>query len=306
MTFDAAIGKFEAYLGEKNFSPRTVDGYITDVMQFISFLEHSRGAVPSPDSVTHHDMRAFLAACVERGLNGASLRRKISALRAFFRYAYKRRYVSQNPTALVASPKKRRTIPAVVDEDGVRTMMDLPDCTTLAGSRDRAILELLYGTGIRLSELVRLNVIDLLPGSDVIRVRGKGDKERLIPWGRKSKESFFSYLSIRFSLPDTPDGRSLRGLEQHPAFSARGQARISRRTVQRIVTRYLNKVSHRMGLSPYSLRHAFATHLLNNGADLRAVQEMLGHESLSTTQVYTHVSAKRLKAAYEKSHPRAE
>jgi integrase/recombinase XerC len=306
VTFDETIGKFEAYLVEKGCSPRTIESYLTDIAQFASFLENARGSAPPPGAVTHHDVRAFLGACVERGLSGGSLRRKISALRAFFRHAKRRGYTSENPTALVASPKRRHTIPAIVDQESVRSMMDLPDCTTLAGRRDRALLELLYGTGIRLSELVLLDVSDLWPGNETIRVRGKGNKERLVPWGAKSKESFFSYLSARFSLADPPDEQALERVRDYPAFSARVRTRIHRRTVQRIVTRYLNKVSHRTGLSPHSLRHAFATHLLNNGADLRAVQEMLGHESLSTTQLYTHVTAHRLKTAYEKSHPRAE
>lgn len=306
MKIDAAIQKFDAYLGEKEFSPCTITAYITDITQFVGFYEAREGRSPSLQQISHHDLRAFLGSCVEAGLSAASLRRKISSLRAFFRYAHRRRLRPDDPTALLASPKKRHSIPAVVDEGSIARMMDLPDCSTLRGLRDRAILELLYGTGIRLSELVDLTVRNLWPGNDTIRVRGKGNKERLVPWGRQSRKTYRSYLAERFSLKNGDDPKQLDRVAHLPAFSAKIMKPISGRTVQRVVSRYLNQVSHRMGLSAHSLRHAFATHLLNNGADLRAVQEMLGHESLSTTQIYTHVTTTRLKAAYDKSHPRAE
>ena len=306
MKIDLAIQKFDSYLGEKEFSPRTVTAYITDISQFVGFFENRKGHVPLLQEITHHDLRAFLGSCVEEGLSAASLRRKISSFRAFFHYVHRRHLRDDDPTSLLASPKKRHTIPAVVDEGSIEQMMKIPDCSTLRGVRDRAILELLYGTGIRLSELVDLKVKDLWPGNETIRVRGKGNKERLVPWGKQSMKTYRSYCAERFSLENGNDPEQLQRVAHLPAFSARVIKPISSRTVQRIVSRYIKQVSHRMGLSVHSLRHAFATHLLNNGADLRAVQEMLGHESLSTTQIYTHVTTTRLKTAYDKSHPRAE
>lgn len=306
MNIDTAIDKFTSYLEEKGFSSRTVTAYITDITQFVAYYQENNGRAPRTDRITHHDLRAFLGHCVSAGLSAGSLRRKISSLRAFFRYLQRRRFREDDPTALLASPRKRHSIPAVVDERSIAQMMELPDRTTLTGLRDRAILELLYGTGIRLSELVSLSVRDLWSDADTIRIHGKGNKERLVPWSGQAKRAYRDYLKERFSLPSTRDGEQLRRVAHLPAFSAKADKPISARTVQRIVSRYLGRVSRRIGLSVHSLRHAFATHLLDNGADLRAVQEMLGHESLSTTQIYTHVTTARLREAYEKAHPRAE
>jgi integrase/recombinase XerC len=183
--------------------------------------------------------------------------------------------------------------------------MDIPDTDALTGCRDRAILEFLYGTGVRLSEMVNLNIADFVDGGEVIRILGKGDKERLVPWGGKARTAFLEYQKRRLGLDGEVDDDSLRAYRACPAFSATVKPRISPRTVQRIVERHLRRVSLATAQSPHSLRHAFATHLLDNGADLRAVQELLGHESLSTTQVYTHVSTGRLKAIYKKTHPRS-
>jgi len=184
-------------------------------------------------------------------------------------------------------------------------MMEIPETKNLRGYRDRAVLEFLYGTGTRLGEMVALNVSDMIEADETLRVVGKGNKERLIPWGGKAKKAFYDYQAIRFGIGCSMDGKTLAAFADYPAFSARVRERISPRTVQRIVTRYLRRVSMATSQSPHSLRHAFATHLLNNGADLRAVQELLGHESLSTTQIYTHVSTSRLKDVYNKTHPRS-
>jgi site-specific recombinase XerD len=300
-----AIGRFESYLRERAMSEKTVEAYITDLSQTADFLEARHKSEPEIEDVTIDEVRTYLGLKLESGLSSSSLRRKISALKAFFRYAHRRGLIGFNPAALIASPKKRTTVPTIVSEEEIREMMQLPDSRKLGGARDRAVLELLYGTGLRLSELVGLNVRDLAPDKEVIRVRGKGNKERLVPWGGEARKACVEYLRMRFGEPEGPPAGLIRRHGREPAFSARVKGRISARTVQRIVTKYLRMASRRSGLSPHSLRHAFATHLLANGADLRAVQELLGHASLSTTQIYTHVTAKKLREVYERSHPRA-
>jgi integrase/recombinase XerC len=187
-------------------------------------------------------------------------------------------------------------------------MMDLPDVSSAAGARDRAILEFLYGTGVRLGELVALKVGDFLPLGDRVVVHGKGSKKRVVPFAGRARESMLAYWASRFGVKDATDP-SLRSHASAPAFAGRldgeKETRVSRRTVQRVVGRHLRRVASVTKASPHVLRHAFATHMLDHGADLRAVQELLGHESLSTTQIYTHVSIEHLRKVYKKAHPRA-
>lgn len=304
MNFDAAIEKFREHLAhERNLSTRTVEAYVTDLSQLSRFMVERRGRAPRAAAVTLDDIRAFLAAHVRNGLSSRSTMRKISAIRACFRYLARRGIVAEDPSVHLAQQIARKTIPTVISEERVREMMELPDTGTLAGLRDRAVLEFLYGTGVRLRELVALNVSDFVPLAETVRVRGKGRRERMVPFGGKAREALLAYWGERFSI--TPDASGLRGVLRMPAFSAAVETRISPRTVQRIVARYIKRVATLSATSPHVLRHAFATHLLDNGADLRAVQELLGHASLSTTQIYTHVSVEHLKAVYRKAHPRA-
>jgi integrase/recombinase XerC len=195
-------------------------------------------------------------------------------------------------------------VPTIVSEERLRDMMELPDDTTVTGRRDRAVLEFLYGSGVRLRELIGLNVGDFLPlaGGSVV-VRGKGGKARIVPFAGRAREAMLAYWAARFATSATDAG--LRAHAGAPAFAGRPGARVSPRTVQRIVARYLRRVANVSKASPHALRHAFATHMLDHGADLRAVQELLGHASLSTTQIYTHVSIEHLKKVYRKAHPRA-
>jgi site-specific recombinase XerD len=303
MTIDTAVEKFRQYLeAERGLSPRTVTAYITDLRQFSAFIKTRCGT--AVDAVTLRDIRAFLRGEIKRGLRNPSMMRKISTLRTFFDFLSRRGISKNNPAADLSQQRRRRTIPAVACEAHIRDMMLLPDCSKLRGLRDRAVLEFLYGTGVRLSEMIVLNIGDFLPFGDTIRVRGKGNKERLVPWGGEAKKSFFLYQKMRLSL-DKVDAGALKPFGQYPAFATRIKRRISARTVQRIARDYLSRFSSSSGMSPHSLRHAFATHLLNHGADLRAVQELLGHESLSTTQIYTSVTTAALKEAYRKAHPRA-
>jgi integrase/recombinase XerC len=306
MNLDTAIERLETHLSaERGLASNTVGAYVTDLSQFAEHLAARLGHSPDTKSIRLGDVRSFLRQQVKRGLGDTSMLRKISSLRALFRFLERIGDIPVDPTLHLSVPRRRERIPPVIPEESIARMMDIPDTDTLTGYRDRAILEFLYGTGVRLSEMVNLNIADFVDGGEVIRILGKGDKERLVPWGGKARTAFLEYQKRRLDLDGQVDDDSLRAYRDYPAFSATVKPRISPRTVQRIVERHLRRVSLATAQSPHSLRHAFATHLLDNGADLRAVQELLGHESLSTTQVYTHVSTGRLKAIYKKTHPRS-
>ena len=319
MDLDGAIGKFESWLAaERGLSPLTVRAYMTDLSQFVGHLETrataSRSGTPSKrvpmvGEITLGDVRGFLRAQSQRGLSESSLLRKISSIRAFFGFLVARDLIESDPTHHLSRPRKRRSLPPVIGDEVIAAMMDLPDRHKTRGLRDRAILEFLYGTGVRLSEMVGLDVADFVDAGETLRIVGKGDKERIVPWRGKAREAFLEYQARRFNLKvGSAAERDFKSYAGYPAFSAglkENNRRISPRTVQRIVEKYLRQVSIASRQSPHTLRHAFATHLLDNGADLRAVQELLGHESLSTTQIYTHVSAKRLADVYRKTHPRS-
>ena len=309
MLLDAAIERFRTHLAhERALSPRTVEAYASDLASLASFLAergHDRVAAAKVDATM---LRAYLAAQVTRGLSGRSMMRRVSALRSFFRFLEQRGAIETDPTLHLAQRVARRSVPTIVSEERLQHMMEIPDVTTAMGARDRALLEFLYGTGVRLGELVALNVGDFLPLGDRVIVHGKGSKKRVVPFAGRARESMLVYWGERFALANPADA-SLKGQMRSPAFAGRMQAgkeaRISRRTVQRVVARHLRRVASLTKASPHVLRHAFATHMLDHGADLRAVQELLGHESLSTTQVYTHVSVEHLRKVYKKAHPRA-
>jgi integrase/recombinase XerC len=304
VTLDAAIERFRAHLGhERDLSERTVEAYSTDLAQLSAFLCERLGREPGAGEVDLSDIRAFLAGELARGLGSRSMMRKISSIRAFFRYLSRRGDIDDDPTVHLAQQIQRRSIPTIVSEERIRQMMELPD-DSLKGRRDRAILEFLYGTGVRLSELLQLDVGDFVPFGETVRVIGKGDKERVVPFAGKAREALVDYWTERFGLGGDVEN-ALTARRDQPAFATERTRRISPRTVQRIVARYIKQVAAVAATSPHTLRHAFATHLLDNGADLRAVQELLGHESLSTTQIYTHVSVEHLKRVYKKAHPRA-
>lgn len=305
MKLDDAIERFRTHLAhERDLSDRTVEAYCTDLAQLSSFLCERNGRGPAVGSIDLHDIRAFLGGEVKRGLSGRSMMRKVSSIRAFFRFLVRRDAIVEDPTVHLAQQIQRRGIPTIISEDRIRRMMDLPDTDTLKGKRDHAILEFLYGTGVRLSEMLSLMVSDFLPFAETIRVTGKGDKERLVPYAGKARDALFDYWCARFEL-DAATESALAAQLDEPAFATKRSARVSPRTVQRVVARYIQQVATISASSPHTLRHAFATHLLDNGADLRAVQELLGHESLSTTQIYTHVSVEHLKKVYKKAHPRS-
>ncbi len=305
MDLDTAIERFRVHLEhERALSPRTVEAYASDLAALASFLDRRGGGTPRADAVSTADLRAFLAGELGRGLASRSMMRRVAAIRALFRYLHERGEIPSNPTLHLAQRASRRSVPTIVSEERLRDMMDLPDVSSAAGLRDRAVLEFLYGTGVRLRELVALNVGDFLPLGERVIVKGKGSKSRVVPFAGRAREALLAYWTDRFGLKEARDA-TLRAYLTAPAFASRGDDRVSPRTVQRIVARHLRLVASLTKASPHALRHAFATHMLDHGADLRSVQELLGHASLSTTQIYTHVSVEHLKRVYRKAHPRA-
>jgi len=294
-----AIQDFLTHLArERHFSPHTVEAYRIDLLQFCDHLSGQMGRVPSPPEVDRGAVRGFLGHLARAGFKKRSVARKLTALRSLFGHLSRQGAVPNDPTAGIRSPKLERRLPRFLDEEEARTAVEMPYPEDAAGSRDRAILELFYGGGVRLSELSGLDLGGVDVETGTARVLGKGDKERIVPVGRKAAEALRLYLERRPDLipPGVDDERAL--------FLNRRGRRLTDRGIQGIVSRRLLRATGRR-LSPHALRHTFATHLLNAGADLNAVKELLGHVSLSTTQVYTHVSVEHLKKVYRQAHPRA-
>jgi integrase/recombinase XerC len=281
----------------RGLSPNTVSSYESDLVQFQVFLEEELGS-SRPASVDVLAIRSFLAHLHQAGIARASVARKLAALRTFFRFLLREGTIASNPARLVSTPRLDRKLPARFEESEVERLLEAPDATGPLGRRDRAMLELLYAAGLRVGELVALDLSTCDLGSRLLRVRGKGNKERIVPFGEPAEEALSSYLRDRRALVALGEGTDALFLNH------RG-GRLTTRSVRRLMDRYLRLTALRSGLSPHSLRHAFATHLLENGCDLRAIQELLGHQSLSTTQKYTQLSTKRLLEVYEKSHPKA-
>jgi tyrosine recombinase XerC len=287
---------------ERNYSSHTVAAYEDDLRQFCGFLiKHYSGKQVDLSTIDNLTIRLFLGDLLDTGLSKKSAVRKLAAVRSFFKYLVKRRVLEANPCEGIGTPKLPQRLPSFVDEPAIERMMDLPDCSTVKGLRDRALLEVLYGTGIRLNEAIQLNLNQLDVKSGTVKVFGKGRKHRIVPMGRMAKDALGQYLARRTELFSdyTTDGDRLSVF-----ISSRGQ-RMYPKSVYLIVNRYLGAVSELEKKSPHVLRHTFATHLLNRGADLRAVKELLGHENLSTTQLYTHVTVDRLKRIYNQAHPKA-
>ena len=283
----------------RNASAHTVAAYRRDVLQYLDCLGRLRGRPVeklAPSDLDLTSVRAFLAELHKRGQARASAARKLSALRAFGRYLRREQIVESEPAALAAAPKREQRMPAHLTVDEMTRLLDMPDGSTPLGRRDRAILELFYASGLRLSELVGLDLEDLNLSARMVRVMGKGRKERLVPFNTAAREAIAAWLKDRAVL--------LRGSGDPLFLNARG-SRLTGRSVQRLVARYVSGCSTRFGISPHALRHSFATHLLQFGADLRAIQELLGHVQLSTTQRYTHVNLTQLQETYRRAHPRA-
>jgi len=287
-----AIEQFCRYLEtERNASAHTVAAYRSDLGQFATFLAGQGDG--GPEAVDHLTLRRYLAQ-LHKGLSKTSIGRKLSALRALFRYLLREGRLDKNPAELIGTPKKEKRVPFHLNIDQVTALVGAPAGSSGLPLRDRAVLETLYSCGIRVSELTGMNVGDLDLDGGLARVLGKGGKERLVPVGSFAAGALCAYLQER----GNPEASCPLIL------NARG-GRLTRRSVGRIVDAHMLLIASMRKVSPHTLRHSFATHLLEGGADLRAIQELLGHASLSTTQKYTHVSIDRLMEVYDKAHPKA-
>jgi integrase/recombinase XerC len=333
-----AITKFLTYLHSvKNSSPHTISNYGKDLHQFLAYLTPPDAVPPKLKGIHHTVIREFVGHLHSRGLEKSSIARKLAALRSFFKYCVREGMLKENPARLVPTPKLPKRIPSVLTAEEMNGFLNqlagmgtgsqahqakkfalakvdhkMPrgnaDEEGLLIRRDRAILELLYAAGIRVSELTGLNLVDMDIKDRILRVRGKGNKERIVPYGSKAEEALESYWPVRTQLlTQNSSSRSKRGPAPHTEaiFLNYAGRRLTQRSVGRIVKKYVRLVNVNWDLHPHSLRHAFATHLLADGADLRAIQELLGHQSLTTTQKYTHASIRQLMDIYDKSHPHA-
>ena len=293
------IGDFLDYLTyERNVSINTVAAYRDDLESFTGFLcnDYFTFARDQLDlrRIDHIAIRSYLAHLARKKLSRSSIARHLSALRSFFKYLMREEIVDANPARGVATPRREKHLPSVLQASDIAVLLEAPDLSSALGIRDRAWLELLYASGLRISELVGIDLDDIELRARLVKVRGKGAKERIVPFGTKAEEAIRAYLPVRNGSDD----------ETALFVNYRGE-RITTRSVRRLFNGYVREASLRAGVSPHTLRHSFATHLLNAGADLRAIQELLGHASLSTTQKYTHLNDWQLIEVYKKAHPRA-
>jgi integrase/recombinase XerC len=294
---EKAVAQFIRSLQERNASPHTIKAYRTDLAQFAEYV-----GPQSWRDIDHVLIRGYLSSLYERGLSKTSVARALAALRSLYKWLAQEGEVEQNPAALVATPKLPKKLPRVPTIEEVNTVLDsaMPECSAFT-ERDQAILELLYGCGIRNSELIGINVDDIRWSNELVLVRGKGRKERFVPFGDSAKAAVQAYLPARQRVL----GETKRTTERALLINLRG-SRLTTRSVGRIV----KQIAVARGLSPdvhpHTLRHAFGTHMLEEGADLRAIQEMLGHERLSTTQRYTQLTVKHVMEVYDRTHPHAK
>lgn len=305
--YAADVGIFLNHLEhERQLSPRTVEAYRTDLRDLQSFLSNYYGSSEWRWSgIDRLAIRSFMGDCISRrGLSKRTVARKLSAIRTFFRFLHLEELVESNPARTLRSPRLERTLPNFLTHEQIERLFDHAEARAMEGDpasvRNLAIIELFYSTGMRLSELQGLDLEDVDLISERVRVMGKGRKERIVPLGRKAARALQNYAARReavLSRADRPDRRAL--------FIGPTGRRLSTRGIQKIVAAFLERVSEESGLSTHSLRHSFATHLVDRGADLLAVKELLGHASLNTTQIYTHTSRERLMRAYRQAHPRA-
>ncbi len=336
------VEAFQSYLtDERHFSPYTAKCYGADLRQYVEFLtdEHNialdldnerkvftarmnKAGAASSDadviatiapgaittlicSATTDSVREFLNHLTDHRYSPATMARKIATLRSFYKWAAKLNYADSNPMTLIRTPRQSKRLPKAISLEQIEQLLSAPDNTHTLGARDRALFETLFSTGIRVSELVDINVGDLDAQGEALLVRGKGKKERLVPVGSHALTAIRHYQHIAGQDPRFSTLWS-EGKPDTPLFVNKHGGRISSRSVRRKLDKYLRQVGLDPSISPHTLRHSFATHLLENGADLRSVQELLGHQSLSTTQIYTHLTARRMREGYDNAHPRAE
>lgn len=310
---------------ERNASPRTIENYQKDLFRgldfFAAYLKKADHAV-QPGDIDHRVFRLYLGQLQEQGLARTTIARHLAAWRSLYRYLKRENIIDDNPAARVVSPKLKKGLPSFLYENEIGLLLEAPDLTNPLGVRDRALLETLYAAGLRITELVSLDLADLDLGSGYVRVMGKRAKERLAPIGSEAVTALRRYLAgarQRLLANASPAKNKSRGKSESAStvkigpigftgavFLNRWGGRLTGRGIRKIINKYVEQVSLEKKVSPHTLRHSFATHLLNAGADLRTVQELLGHTSLSSTQVYTHVTGERLKKVYRSAHPRAK
>jgi tyrosine recombinase XerC len=296
---DLKVDEFIDSLAERNASPMTCKSYAEDLHDFRRYLTESHEPCKQWGEVDAGLLRRYLGSLQRDGRKHTTIARRLACLRTFFRYLLRKEYVTADPTAGLMAPKLESRLPKAADVDILAAVLEAPDPTTPAGLRDRAILELLYATGMRGAELQELDVADINFQAREIRVVGKGSKERIVIFGEAAHEALSEYLG--YGRPHLAKAERVE-----PALFLNPQGgRLSVRSVRNLLNKAVENAGERVHLSPHSLRHSFATHLLDRGADLRTVQELLGHTNLDTTQVYTHVSNQRLREAFRRAHPRA-
>jgi tyrosine recombinase XerC len=318
---ETLIHQFITYLqSERHFSPHTARCYAADLQQFCAYVlkpggQHSGtngSSIPGDETIFSHPeldrkllavdtelVREFMSYMRDKNYCKSTVARKLATLRSFYKYLVRRGKLENNPVAAIRTPKQDKRLPKCLELDQIDKLLSHPDTSTLLGARDRAMLEMMYSTGMRVSELVDLNVADVDLQASQVRVRGKGRKQRVIPIGPSAIKSLLHYLDLRKS-----DAHGAAFDAQALFINKHGQ-RLSTRSVRRKLDKYLLEAGLDLSVSPHTLRHSFATHMLRRGADLRSVQELLGHQSLSTTQIYTHLTGEDVKEAYNDAHPRA-
>lgn len=319
-TAPALIDRFLDHLdAERGFSAHTIRSYGADLLQFCQYLAAAAAQADRTDlspadlaeieldsdacersllAVTPLDVRGYLAFMRNGGYSKSSIARKLATLRSFYKYMVRCKRLEASPVSVIRTPRQDKRLPKCLEYQQIDALLSTPDSADLLGSRDKAILETIYSAGLRIGELVALDMEDLDEFSSAVRVRGKGKKERIVPLGGKAVDSIRAYLEIR--------GREGLAAAHGALFVNRHGQRLTDRSIRRKLDKYLQMAGIDSPASPHTLRHSFATHMLNAGADLRSVQELLGHENLSTTQIYTHLTTQRLQEVYRRSHPLAQ
>jgi integrase/recombinase XerC len=301
----SAITQFLRFLSvERNAAALTIKSYREDLTSLADYLNQAYGREPAPAEVTPIDLRGYVSALHEAGYAKTSVARRLASLRTFYKFAQREGLADSNPAKPLRNPRRDRKLPHFLSSDEIGKLLDAPPATSAAGLRDRAILETMYSAGLRVSETVGVNDSDLDLAEGLVRVRGKGRRERLAPIGTFAAKALTRWLAVRQAARSQPTRRASEGAI--PVFTNRFGRRLTTRSVARMLLKYLKLTGLDLRTTPHTLRHSFATHLLDRGADIRSVQELLGHKSLVTTQIYTHVSTAGLRAAYERAHPRAK
>ncbi len=299
MIYSDAISKFLIYCeSEKSYSKHTLETYSIALNQFYDFLKEEFQEVPEIEEIQLNDIRPFLGWLADQGKNNKSIKLKISAVKSFFKFCMKKELIETNPTSLIPSPKNEKKLPSFLLKDEIENLLNELNDGSLESMRNIALVELIYSSGLRISEALNLKLNDLNFYDKTVKVLGKGNKERIIPVGEKAIVALKIWMKARLAYLEEK-------VISNIIFIAKSGNKLNPSVAYRFINKAMNKVTESRQKSPHILRHSFATHLMDNGAEISAVSEMLGHSSLSTTQVYTHVSIERLKEAYKKAHPKA-